>query len=109
MRDRHETALRMRAEGATFQMIGEALAVTGSRAHAIYKRALVVRTEETAGLRTRSMGIVRSYPGCLEELAAIAREDHGRALVMLANQRNCSRVNAVEIVAWLMAGNRETP
>lgn len=43
MRERHQTALRMREEGATFQAISDALHVSASRANLIYQRALEIQ------------------------------------------------------------------
>ncbi|MBB4837311.1 hypothetical protein HNP52_000362 [Sphingomonas kyeonggiensis] len=109
MRDRHQTALRMRDEGATFRAIGEALGVSPSRANVIYQRALVVKAEETAGLGSQAIRIVRNYRGCLTELATRAELDPDAAVVTLIQEPNCLRRHALEIIAWLAAGNREKP
>lgn len=74
MRERHQTALRMREDGATFQAIGEALGVSPSRANVIYQRALEVQAEEAAGMGVRAIRILRHYRGDLHELAPSPRE-----------------------------------
>jgi hypothetical protein len=109
MRERHQTALRMREHGATFQMIGDALGVTAGRAGVIYRRALVVHAEETVGLGTQAIRILRYYQGDLNELALIAEQDPDGAVVTLIREPNCLRRHALQIVAWLNAGNREKP
>lgn len=99
----------MREEGATFQAIGEALGVSPSRANVIYQRALVVQAEEAAGMGMAAIRIVRHYRGDLDELAALAERDHTAAVVSLIQEPNCLRRHALQIIAWLKAGNREKP
>lgn len=109
MRERHQIALRMRDEGATFQKIGEALGVSPSRANEIYKRALVVQEEEAAGMGVQAIRILRHYRGDLHELASLAERDPHGACTLLIQEPNCLRRHAYQIIAWLNAGNREKP
>ena len=109
MRDRYQTALSMREQGETFQAIAEVLGVTAGRAGVIYRRALEVREQETIGMDGQSIRIVRHYRGGLGELAALAERDHAAAMLDLIREPSCQRRHALEILAWLKAGNRERP
>lgn len=109
MRDRHQTALRMRSEGATFQMIGDALGVSPSRANVIYQRAVVVRLERETGLRMRSIRIVRGSARIPTEWATMLADDREKAFLALLQEVNCDRRHAEEIIAWLDAGHHELP
>lgn len=42
-------------------------------------------------------------------MGAIAQRDHDAAVVILIQEPNCLRRHALEIIAWLKAGNREKP
>lgn len=99
----------MRGQGATFQAIAEVLGVTAGRAGVIYKRALEVQEEEKLGLERQAIRIARHYRGDLGELGAIAERDPARAVIALIQEPNCLRRHALQIVAWLNAGNRERP
>ncbi|MDQ0252437.1 hypothetical protein J2W22_004525 [Sphingomonas kyeonggiensis] len=109
MRERHQTALRMREEGATFQAIGDALHVSASRANVIYQRALEIQAEEAAGMGLAAIRILRDYRGDLHELASLAERDPHGACTLLIQEPNCLRRHAYQIIAWLTAGNREKP
>jgi len=50
MRDRHQLALRLREDGASFEAMEAALGVTTSRARMIYLRAKEVQAEEASAL-----------------------------------------------------------
>jgi hypothetical protein len=107
--ERHQTALDMREAGATFQAIGDVFGVTASRASAIYQRALVLRTEQEAGLRTRAIRVLRASPESPRDLAAMLARDRDATFLLLIRQQNCNRWCAEEIIAWLEAGNGELP
>lgn len=110
MKARHQTALDMRErQGATFKAIGDVLGVSPSRANLIYQRALIIRTEQLAGLRMRSIRILRASTRTADELAAVIEQDPGQAFLALLQEPNCDRGHAEEIIAWLAAGNREIP
>jgi hypothetical protein len=107
--DRHQTALDMRAAGATFQAIGDVFGVSASRASAIYERALVLRTEQVVGLRMRSIRVLQACPQTAEELARALAQDRDATFVHLLRQPNCNRSCAEEIIAWLRRGKFELP
>ncbi|WP_342249410.1 hypothetical protein [Sphingomonas sp. OTU376] len=107
--ERHQTVLQMREQGSTFKAIGAALGVTPGRAGVLYRRALEVQSEEAAGMGMAAIRIVRHYRGDLDELAALAERDHTAAVVSLIQEPNCLRRHALQIIAWLKAGNREKP
>ena len=107
--DRHQTAIEMREAGATFQAIGNVFGVSASRASAIYQRALVLRTEQEAGLRMRSLRVLRNAPMRPAELAAMLARDREATFLTLLRLPNCGRHQAEEIIAWLEAGNCKLP
>jgi hypothetical protein len=101
--ERHKTVIHLREVcRATFLEIGERLAVTRSRAHAIYQQG-VYRRDHTPecihGLTWRSVHILEML--CLENREEVLAAVVSGRLTARRGLRNHGRQTQIEIESWL--------